>query len=64
MLLASFDILSMYPNITLDHAIRAVRRKLLDRERVPMHSLKVDIIFPSKVATKGQKMHVIISTLR
>ena len=33
-------------------------------ERVPIYSLKVDIIFPSKEATKGQKMHVIIPTLR
>ena len=28
-------------------------------ERVPVYSLKVDIIFPLKFATKGQKMHVI-----
>ena len=65
----------MYPNITLDHGIRAVRHKLLDRdseslsaeciidaikllERVPIYSLKVDIIFPSKVATEVQSMHV------
>ena len=32
MLLVSFDVVSMYPNITLDHGIRAVRRKLLDRD--------------------------------
>ena len=32
MLLVSFDVVSMYPNITLDHGIRAVRHKLLDRE--------------------------------
>ena len=31
MLLVSFDVVSMYPNITLDHGIRVVRRKLLDR---------------------------------
>ena len=31
-LLVSFDVVSMYPNITLDHGIRAVRRKLLDRD--------------------------------
>ena len=32
MLLVSFDVVSMYPNITLDHGIRAVRRKLFDRD--------------------------------
>ena len=32
MLLVSFDVVSMCPNITLDHGIRAVRRKLLDRD--------------------------------
>ena len=32
MLLVSFDVVSMYPNITLDHGIRAARRKLLDRD--------------------------------
>ena len=33
-------------------------------ERVPIDSLKADIIFPLKVATKGQKMLAIIMTLR
>ena len=33
---------------------------LLLLECVLIYNLKVDIIFPSKVATKGQKMHVII----
>ena len=32
MLLVSFDLVSMYQNITLDHGIRAVCRKLLDRD--------------------------------
>ena len=32
MLLVSFDIVSMYPNITLGHGIRAVRCKLLDKD--------------------------------
>ena len=32
MLLVSFDVVSMYPNITLDHGIRAIRRELLDRD--------------------------------
>ena len=32
MLLVSFDVVSMYLNITLDHGIRAVRHKLLDRD--------------------------------
>ena len=33
MLLVSFNVVSMYPNITLDHGIRAVHRKLLDGDR-------------------------------
>ena len=32
MLLVSFHVVSMYPNITLDHGIKAVRHKLLDRD--------------------------------
>ena len=32
MLLVSFDVVPMYPNITLENGIRAVRRKLLDRD--------------------------------
>ena len=32
MLLVSFDVVSMYPNITLGHGIRAIRCKLLDRD--------------------------------
>ena len=81
MLLVSFDVVSMYPNITLDHGIRAIRRKLLDRdseipsvdvllmqlrlsERVPIYNSKEDIIFPLKFATQGQRMLVIIPTLR
>ena len=32
MLLVLFDVVSMYSNITLDHGIRAVCRKLLDRD--------------------------------
>ena len=32
MLSVLFDAVSMYPNITLDHGIRAVRHKLLDRD--------------------------------
>ena len=59
MLSVSFYVVSVYPNITLDHGIRAVRRKLLDRdsespsvelmqlrlsERVPTNNLNVDII--------------------
>ena len=31
-LLVSFDLVSTHPNITLDHGIRAVCRKLLDRD--------------------------------
>ena len=34
MLLVSFDVVSMYPNLTLDHGIRAVRRKLLERNSI------------------------------
>ena len=32
MLLVSFDVVSMYPNVMLDHGIRAIRHKLLDRD--------------------------------
>ena len=32
MLLVSFDVVSMYPNITLDHGIGAIHCKLLDRD--------------------------------
>ena len=32
MLVVLFDVVSMYPNIMLDHGIRAIRHKLLDRD--------------------------------
>ena len=32
MLLVLFDAVSRYPNLTLDHGIRAVYHKLLDRD--------------------------------
>ena len=32
MLSVSFDVLSMYPNVTLAHGIRAVRHELLDKD--------------------------------
>ena len=81
MLSVSFDVLPVYPNITLDHGIRVVRHKLWTgiaifhqlnvllmqlrlSERVPRYNLKEDIIFPLKVATKGQRMLVITPTLR
>ena len=45
MLLVSFDVVSMYPNITLDHGIRAVRRKLLDRDsEIPSVDCIIDAI--------------------
>ena len=33
-------------------------------ERVPIYNFKVHIIFPSNIATKGQKMHVVTQKLR
>ena len=45
MLLVSFNVVSMYPNITLDHGIRAVRRKLLDRDsEIPSVECIIDAI--------------------
>ena len=45
MFLVSFDVVSMYPNITLDHGIRAVRRKLLDRDsEIPSVECIIDAI--------------------
>ena len=45
MLLVSFDVVSVYPNITLDHGIRTVCRKLLDRDNeIPSVECIIDAI--------------------
>ena len=50
MLLVSFDAVSMYPNIALDHGIRAVQHKLLDGES---ESPSVECIIDA-IKIKGQ----------
>ena len=60
MLLVSFDVVSMYPNITLDHGIRAVRRRLLDRDsESPLVECIIDAILRLSKRVQFKSRHYI-----
>ena len=55
MLLVSFDIVSMYPSTTLDHGIRTVCHKLLDRgNKIPSVESIIDEIKVTRTCSNIQ----------